>query len=84
MQWDDLKQYDSLTEKDHLDVKIIAMITTERIKRNWSQNELSKQTGVSKSTISKMENSVAIPRLESLIKICDALDLKISIEPKDK
>lgn len=46
--------------------------------RNLTQEQLGKMVGVQKAQISKIENSVKSTKLETLLKIFDALKVKVS------
>lgn len=48
-------------------------ITEIREKRGLTQEELAEKIGVSRKTISNWENAIKKPRLQDLLKLCDAL-----------
>lgn len=50
-------------------------IAKERKKNNWTQEQLSEKIGMSSNYISNIENNYSIPSLETLVKICSALDV---------
>ena len=56
---------------------IKSRIWEERTKKNYSLFKLAKKSGISKSTISRMENGQAPMDLFKLEKIADALNCKI-------
>ncbi|WP_430900124.1 MULTISPECIES: helix-turn-helix domain-containing protein [unclassified Paraflavitalea] len=55
-----------------------AAIKQARIQKNLTQTQLGELVGVQKAQISKIENSVKSARLETLLKVFEALDVKIS------
>ena len=49
-----------------------------REKNKWSQQKLAEETGLAYTTITKIEQGVATnPRMETLVKIADALQISI-------
>lgn len=59
---------------------IIVKIIEKRLFLKMSQRELAKKTGIKQPMIARIEKLESIPRLDTLIKILDALDLNISVE----
>ncbi|MBY0537303.1 MAG: helix-turn-helix domain-containing protein [Chitinophagaceae bacterium] len=59
-------------------------IKQARLQKNLTQTQLGELVGVKKAQISKIENSVKSARLETLLKVFEALHIKItfSTEPK--
>jgi DNA-binding XRE family transcriptional regulator len=53
-------------------------IKQARIERNLTQEELGKLVGVQRAQISKIENSLTDARFETIIKVFNALNAKIS------
>ena len=53
-------------------------IKQARQERNLTQEELGKLVGVQKAQISKIENSVKNARLETILKVFDALGAKVN------
>lgn len=51
--------------------------------KGLSSSELEQLSGVSQSSISKIENNLQSPSIENLNKICDALEIPISMLFKD-
>lgn len=72
--------------KDLLPEYVLAKsIVEQRLKKNMTQEDISRMTGMPQSTISRIESlSHGLPKISSLKKIADALDarLVITIEPK--
>ena len=58
---------------------IINTIISTRKKKGLTQKEVAKMTGLKQPAIDRIENNVNSPQLDTLIKILDALDLKIEI-----
>ncbi|WP_251950926.1 helix-turn-helix domain-containing protein [Latilactobacillus sakei] len=63
-------------EKDN-SLVLIYELRKERIRRKFTQEELARKAGLSQSKLSKIENFTNIPRIDTLMKIADALDTKI-------
>ncbi|MCB1532268.1 MAG: helix-turn-helix transcriptional regulator [Alphaproteobacteria bacterium] len=66
---------------DKTDKKIrqcIDQIKHIRKKRGLSQDALATAAGIGESTIAMMETSRNSPTLKTLLKICEALDIKFS------
>mgnify|MGYP003941989095 CR=1 FL=1 len=53
-------------------------IKQARQERNLTQEELGQLVGVQKAQISKIENSVKNARLETILKVFEALDAKVN------
>jgi len=53
-------------------------IKQARLERNLTQEQLGKLVGVQKAQISKIENSVKNARFETILKVFNALGLKIN------
>ncbi len=43
----------------------------------WSMDELAQRAGVSKTVVAKIENQQSDPRVGTLLKLCDAMDLSL-------
>ncbi|MCZ0871254.1 helix-turn-helix domain-containing protein [Peribacillus sp. AS_2] len=48
-----------------------------RLEKGISSNQLEHLSGVSQSSISKIESSIHSPSIENLLKICEALEISI-------
>ncbi len=59
--------------------EIIFKIIKTRKSKKITQQKLAEVTGLPQTTISRMECFKVVPTLNLLIKICDALDLKILV-----
>lgn len=67
-------------------LELISEISNEREEIGMSQRELSKISGVPQKTISRLENGIDVPKLKTLFKLLNALnlDLKIQVIHKNK
>lgn len=65
---------------------LVSKIRAYRIFFNVSQRELSRKSGVTQNIISRMENGIAIPQLQTLIKLLNTLelDIEINVKPREK
>lgn len=72
----------SLTE--YLNDSLISAIQAHRIHKGISQRKLSRMSGVTQNIISRMENRLAIPHFETLIKLAETLDLDVQLVVKPK
>lgn len=64
--------------QDNLYLKLGYKIKFERSKRKISQFDLALKTGLTTRTISRIESGVIDPKLSTLIKIADAMELDLS------
>ena len=71
-------------ENKNLTHKVIKDIIRIRKEKGISQTELSKQTGLAKSTIARMELGEVNPTLTVLVKILDVLERDIKVVHKKK
>ena len=59
--------------------RIINEITQERIRRGLSQRQLAEKCGLKQSAIARIESLQSVPRIDTIIKIANALDIKFSL-----
>ena len=59
-----------------------ALIKTERVRRNMTQQQLASLIGKQQKTISAIENGSAGTKLDTLISVIAMLDLDIQIIPR--
>ena len=59
--------------------QIGAFIANKRNEKNITIRELNKNTGVSIGVISDLENAKSMPRVETLIKLAEALEISLSL-----
>ena len=57
---------------------ILAVITTYRESRGWSEYQLAERSGLPQSTISSWYRKNMVPTIPSLEKICDAFGITLS------
>ncbi|MCY8279748.1 helix-turn-helix domain-containing protein [Bacillus inaquosorum] len=72
-------------EDQHLFIalELVGTIMAVRDRKRLSQRELSRLSGVPQKTISRIENGIDIPKISTLIKLINALNLELSIVDKD-
>lgn len=64
---------------DMINKKISLKIKFERLKKNFSQEDLALRAGLNKNTIWKIETGKTSPTIDSLQKIAKALNLELSV-----
>lgn len=69
------KYFDTQNDVSDIIIKLIK----RRIDLKMSQRDLAKKTGIKQPMIARIENFDAIPRLDTLVKIARALNLKIEL-----
>lgn len=52
------------------------VLRVERTRRKWSQKELARRSGLSRSMIIKYENEECVPAFDSVCKLADALNIR--------
>lgn len=57
---------------------VLEEITRLRLKRNWSEYELAKHSGLSQSTISTWYRKNQVPTIQTLDKVCKGLGITLS------
>lgn len=62
---------------------LLVDIISRRIDLNMSQRDLAKKCGIKQPMIARIERFDATPRIDTLIKMCDALGLQIKIVEAD-
>lgn len=62
--------------------QIVADIIELRRSRGISQHELANMTGIKQPVIARMEKGTTNPRLDTVIKIVEALNCELKIVPK--
>lgn len=62
--------------------QIIADIVRIRQSKGISQQELEKRTGIKQPVIARMEKGTTTPRLDTVIKIVDALGHELTLKEK--
>ena len=67
-------------EISNIVAEIVARLVSKRLELGVSQRELAKKTDIKQPMIARIEKFESIPRLDTLVKIALALDLKINLE----
>ena len=70
-------------EKQQIANRIAQVISEARMRKNYSCYELSKRTGIHTSQIIRIENGENIPRVDTIMKIFEALSLQVRITQPD-
>lgn len=61
---------------------IIDNLIEQRHNKGITQKELAQASGLTQSVIARLENKKAIPQLNTLLKVANALDCNITIIPR--
>lgn len=67
-----------LAEQDDIDKRLSQRLRALRAERGWSLEELAKRSGVSRATLSRLENAEVSPTASVLGKLCAAYGLTLS------
>ena len=62
---------------------LIAEINKARLEQNLTQTELAKRAGLKQPAIARIENEGTLPRIDTILKIIDSLDMEIALVPKN-
>lgn len=73
-----VKQIELPKEEEQKD-KIFFEIGKARKAKKWTRAELSEKSGVEENTIMQMETMIGKPQLIEVIKVCNALDLNVTV-----
>ena len=73
----DVKKQVKLYEKEILK-QVGVFIYNQRKKRGVTIKDLNLMTGVGTAVISDLENTKSMPRIETLLRICEVLDISLS------
>lgn len=60
-------------------VKIIDSLIEERNRQGKTQRDIAKATGFSQSVIARLESKKVIPKLDTLLKVANALNKSIAV-----
>lgn len=83
MEWGTFKnQLNSLDDNDFKEIELIKGIVVQRKKKSLSQRDLAELTGLKQSSIARIERDIVMPKLDTFIKIANALDLEITLTSK--
>lgn len=64
--------------------KILRIIKYLRLKNGYSKEDLSKLSGISRNTIVSIEYMTHLPRIDSVVKLLEALDCEVVVKKKKK
>lgn len=64
-------------------LEFIGKIMAARDRKGISQRQLAKLSGISQKTISRIENGLDIPKITTLLKLANHLDMEISLVDKE-
>lgn len=83
--WESIKE-DNLELVNRVDLLtgIIKEITDRRISLHYTQADLAKKCGLKQSAIARMEKLQVVPRLDTVVRVLQALDGSIDISFKSK
>ena len=62
--------------------RIAAKVAARRTELGLSQRELAERVGTTQSAIARLERGVRPPRIDTLLRIADALDCDLTLELK--
>lgn len=62
----------------NINKRIGTKIKLERVKRNWSQEELAEKADLSKNSVGAIERGTSSPTVETLAKIADAFGIPLN------
>lgn len=66
----------------YIALEIVGKLMATRDRKNISQRELSRLSGVPQKTISRIENGLDIPKIQTLLKLANVLGLELSLVEK--
>ena len=69
------------SRSDCLENKLVNEIISRRKELNITQQQIADAIGVPQSTIARFEAKLVSPRIETIIKICDYLNIELCIKP---
>jgi ribosome-binding protein aMBF1 (putative translation factor) len=67
-------------EGGYLFAQIADDVATRRVERGLSQRELAERTGTTQSAIARLERGGRPPRIDTLLRIAEALDCDLAVE----
>lgn len=65
-------------------VHVIGEMVENRIRCGLSQRELSARTGISQSTIARIETFQIVPKLDTLCRIAECLSVDMEVNPRTR
>lgn len=60
---------------------MIGLLIEQRHNQGMTQKDLAKEAGLTQSVIARLESKKAIPRLDTLLKVADALGCDLAVVP---
>ena len=86
--WEELKNEDEESRRVFQTAedtaKLINRLSGERIRQGLTQEELARKAGLKQSAVARMESVKSIPRLDTVLKVADALGLEMTFVQKAK
>lgn len=86
-----LKTFDDLRDEamredplEFLKLEIVGKLMAARDRKGLSQRDLSEITGIPQKTISRIESGKDVPKLQTLFKLSEALDLELTMVEKKR
>lgn len=73
------KEFRKEWEKSELQYQLVRQIIKMRLKKKVSQRELAEKAKITQAMISRIESGSASPRLETLTKIANGLDSRLTV-----
>jgi ribosome-binding protein aMBF1 (putative translation factor) len=71
-------------DRVHQEYQLILTLYQQRQSSGLSQKELSDRCGISQQALSRLERERHLPNLSTLIKLCDALGLQLTLTKKEE
>lgn len=65
-------------------ISLIDRLVEERHRKGMTQKELAVATGLAQAAIGRLESKKAVPQLDTLLKVADALECELLLVPADK
>ena len=70
----------AIRKRDWFFARIAERVTEQRLARGLSQQELAKLCGTTQSAIARLESGGRPPKIDTLLRIADALDCELEVE----
>jgi transcriptional regulator with XRE-family HTH domain len=70
----------AIRKREWFFARIAERVTEERTERGLSQQELAKLCGTTQSAIARLESGGRPPKIDTLLRIADALDCELEVE----
>jgi ribosome-binding protein aMBF1 (putative translation factor) len=75
-----LKRIAGVGDGEWLFAQIAGQVTQQRLARGLSQRQLAEITGTTQSAIARLERGGRPPRIDTLLRIAEALDCDLAVE----